>query len=89
MRGQKVIVRAYGDKPEVVLIWQLVDMIVVITDEDGYKKLMNGDADSPMPIGFKRELVYEYDGTLPSALNDLWEAGSWMWEGLTQWQPSN
>lgn len=61
-RGEKIIVRAWGDRPLVRVIWDMQDQSVLITNEIAFAALQAGH-DGPMPIGFpfSDAFIYEED----------------------------
>ncbi len=63
MRGDVVIVRVFGDKPEVRRVWDSNDKLVYITDDSKFKLLSEGNCDIK-PIGFPREDVFEFNKDL-------------------------
>jgi hypothetical protein len=84
MRGEKVIVRAFGNEPLVRRIWEVFPDIIYICSEEGYEKLMAGE--EWMPVGFHREDVYHYDPTVAAVLLENWRSNPTFWEHLTCWK---
>ena len=87
MRGEKVLVRAYGDRPLVRVIWDWDprEDVVYITDEDGLVKLLSGD-DGPLPIGFHRDDVFLFDIQGVKAVQQEYATGGQVnWSHLHQW----
>ncbi len=81
MRGQIVIVRAFGDKPLVRRVWDADDEAVYISGEAEFQRRSEGK-DAPPPVPFPRHDVYEYD---PSVNPD---ADHFRWERLERWSKS-
>lgn len=60
MRGDKVIVRAYGDEPLVRVVWDVLPGAVLITNEDQFP-LLEAKQPGIAPLGFPSECVFCYD----------------------------
>ena len=60
MRGDKVIVRAYGDEPKIVRVWDVLQNTVLVCSEENYHTLVNGK-DGLWPVGFPKEYVFRYN----------------------------
>ena len=86
MRGTIVILRAYLGQPIVRNVWDVNEMVVYITNDEYFQKLMAG-ADAPLPVGFPREDVFEYDPELAGSLEILYQSGALDWEKLRKWRP--
>ena len=82
MRGDLVIVRAFGGVPLIRRVWSEAGRGVYITDEAHFKKLMAGEDGTIQPVGFPREDVFKFDPELAAALDDLVKNGKWHWENL-------
>lgn len=80
MRGETVIVRAFGGKPLVRKVWSVGARVVYLTDSMGLEKMLAGGEAAP-PIGFPKEDVFRFD---PEAAGNLNEA---IWPKLVHWQP--
>lgn len=63
MRGDKVIVRSYGNKPLVRRVWEVTPDAIFICSEENYKTLIRGE-DGLLPVGFPREFVYRYNSNV-------------------------
>ncbi|MGH8071786.1 MAG: hypothetical protein ACRERE_42435 [Candidatus Entotheonellia bacterium] len=83
MRGEKVIVRAFGGEPLVRLIWDVYPDAIDICDEGGYQRLLTGE--SWIPIGFPRRDVFRYDPGVIERLTREWRVNPSVWESLTVW----
>lgn len=79
MKGQLVIVRAYGGKALIRRIWDVEKNLVYILDEENYQKLSRGQK-ALEPIGFPKEDVFKYHPEIAKKLNDKIE-----WTSLEQW----
>lgn len=73
MRGEFVIVRAFGGKPLVRRLWDVGKHVVYITN--------NSDG----PVGFPIEDVFKYDQELIEEMEALYRSGKWDWSKLTHW----
>lgn len=81
MRGELVIVRAFGGVPLVRRIWEEAGQGVYITTDTIFEKLLAGD-NKFQPVGFSREDVFRFDPKIAMAMNDLTESGKWDWTKL-------
>jgi hypothetical protein len=79
MRGDLVIVRAYGGVPLVRRIWEKDEKGVYITDDVQLELLLAGGY-AIQPIGFPREDVFKFDPELAVEMDDL---DNWDWNKLT------
>ena len=59
MRGEWVIVRAFGDKLLKRRIWAVDDSIVYVTNEEEFSKLTVG-VPALNPIGFPKEDIFKH-----------------------------
>lgn len=85
MRGELVIVRAYGNEPLVRRVWETTLEAVYIATEENYQRLLVRHQDAMNAAGFHREDVFVYEpDTAEKVLTD-WENKRW-WDSLTQWQ---
>jgi len=83
MRGDKVIVRAFGGEPLIRLIWNVYPDIIDICDEEGYQRLLAGE--SWIPIGFPRKDIFQYDPGVVEELMREWRGNPAIWESLSIW----
>jgi len=82
MRGDLVIVRAFGGKPLIRRVWNEVEHGVYITNDTIFKKLMAGENGTIQPVGFPREDVFRYDPELAKDMDTLYCTGRWDWTKL-------
>lgn len=68
MRGELVIVRAFGNQPLLRRLWEIDNYAAYITDDKQYQLLCNGN-NALEPIGFPIEDVYKYDPEIANNLN--------------------
>jgi hypothetical protein len=80
MKGDRVIVRAYGDVALVRRVWEADDRAVYVTDDATLAKLQAG-LDAPFAIGFPREDVFRYE---PKAASRIGRRG-WEWASLSRY----
>jgi hypothetical protein len=69
MRGDLVIVRAYGDEALVRRVWEENSNAVFITDDTNLKLLLSG-SDALQPIGFPKEDVFKYDQMVANTIKN-------------------
>jgi hypothetical protein len=60
MKGDKVIVRTFGNKAVVCRVWEADAQIVAVCSPQNYEALSRGD-EGLWPVGFPREDVYRYN----------------------------
>jgi hypothetical protein len=72
MKGEKVIVRSYGNKPLVRRVWEVTPKVVFICSEENYQALSNGK-DGLLPVGFPREYVYRYNPKIDISKQVSWD----------------
>lgn len=77
MRGEIVIVRAFGGKPLKRRVWDIGRSVVYVTNDEEFNKL---EADLPAlePIGFPKEDVFQ-DTEKESSTDSV------DWSRLVQW----
>ena len=73
MQGDKVIVRAYGDRPLVRRVWEVSSGAVFICSEENYKALVNGQ-EGLEPVGFPKEYVYKYTPKIDLGKRITWDS---------------
>ncbi len=74
MRGKKIIVRAWGDRPLVRVVWDVCGSSVLVTDERGLESLQAG-TEASMPIGFPFSDVFEYEDNEASKVLEAYASG--------------
>ncbi len=84
MRGDLVIVKAYGEKPLIRRIWNSNENVVYITNDEQFQLLIAGK-DAIEPIGFPREDVFKYDQKLATSMERLHHNKKWDWNKLKSW----
>jgi hypothetical protein len=82
MRGDLVIVRAFGGKPLIRRVWEEVEKGVYITDDILFKRLMDGEKGTIQPVGFPKEDVFKFDPELANEMDVLYQTGKWDWTKL-------
>ena len=79
MRGEIVLVRAFGGKPLKRRVWDVGAGVVYITNDEQFQNLITGRR-SIKPVGFPPEDVFkDSDDEMP-------ETGSVDWSRLVPWQ---
>lgn len=69
MRGDQVIVRAFGGQPLVRRVWSAKNGLVYIAEEKEYRKREAGQG-ALEPIGFPVADVFVYDESFPASGGD-------------------
>lgn len=82
MRGDLVIVRAFGGVPLVRRVWEEEGRGVYITDDTHFKRLMAGENGTIQPVGFPREDVFKFDPEIAAVMDELIDNGKWDWTKL-------
>ena len=81
MRGSRVIVRTYSGKAALARVWDANSKVVLITTDDGFRKLSSGKGDV-LPIGFPKVDVFRYNPRLVPT-----KRGRVDWAKLEPWEP--
>lgn len=81
MRGDFVIVRAYGEIPLIRRVWDENDKVVFITNDEQIELLLAGK-NAIQPIGFPREDVFKCDAELVKSVKQLHRCGKLNWKNL-------
>jgi hypothetical protein len=67
MRGDDVIVRAFGGLPLVRKVWSIGARVIYLTDDEQFQKLKAGKS-ALQPIGFPKEDVFKFDTAILESL---------------------
>jgi hypothetical protein len=86
VRGTQVLVRAFGNKALIRLIWDFDDDTVSIVTEANYHRLQSGAA-GLRPVAFPRADVYAYDEAAAAVAIEGEPLDAATWAGLTRWEP--
>lgn len=81
MRGDLVIVKAYGEIPLIRRVWSEGVRVIYITNDEQLKLLENGK-DALEPIGFPREDVFKYNQEMAESMENRIKNGEWDWTEL-------
>ncbi|MEE9494380.1 MAG: hypothetical protein V3W04_13510 [Gammaproteobacteria bacterium] len=68
LRGTKVIVRDFLDRPFVRVLWAIGDKCIYICSDDQFADLLDGDTSAPA-IGFPKKDVFIWDDSIESTLS--------------------
>lgn len=79
MKGEKVIVRAFGDEPLLRVVWEVLPGVVLITTAEQFEMLKQKQRDTK-PLGFPAEDVFYYDEAQWAAFTK--HPQSWNWKRL-------
>lgn len=85
MRGDKVIVRSFGDRPLIRRVWCVQDGVVYICNERNFSKVLGSNISNVNCTGFPADDVFQYDET--RVVDETKPAPPGFWEKLTKWQP--
>jgi hypothetical protein len=86
MRGEKVIVRTYGNVPVICKVWDVDKNRVLVCDEAAFLEMLKGTAPRPdcFPIPFPKDLVFKYDKrSFETAKAHIANPG--VWSTLERW----
>jgi hypothetical protein len=84
MKGETVIVRAYGNEPLVRRVWATTEHGVFICTNENFDDLDNGRK-ALNPVGFHWEDVFEYDEVKLRALERGYKEKPALWNRMTVW----
>lgn len=84
MKGEKVIVRAFGNRPLLRRVWTTTEKAVFITNEEQFQLLVAG-LPAIEPLGFPRKDVFKYNSKLAISMERLFIEGKWVWDKLIPW----
>jgi hypothetical protein len=85
MRGDKVIVRSFGDRPLVRRVWSANEHGVYISAEQEFEKLTRGE-EALSPVGFPREDVFEFDPEVAATAERANGPDQFDWGRLNLWE---
>lgn len=85
MKGEVVIVRAFGGEPLIRRVWEATNEAVFACSERCFEGLMAGLPEL-LPIGFPRYDVFEHDSALVDKLIERWQDDPALWEQLKIWE---
>jgi hypothetical protein len=85
MRGDFVIVRAFGNIPLIRRLWDEDNHYIYITNDEQFQLLTN-NYEALEPIGFPTEDVFKYDQELAESMEDMVREGKWNWDALVPWR---
>jgi hypothetical protein len=69
MKGDKVIVRTFGNKPVVCKVWEVTPQVVAVCSEENFEILSQGK-EGLWPVGILKCDVFKYT---PNTKNISWE----------------
>ncbi len=81
MRGDTVIVRAYGGKALLRRVWDVGERVVYVTNDEEFDKLAAGKP-AIEPIGFPKEDVFRVSEGQSRGRNPEWSS-------LENWSPTD
>ena len=84
MKGEFVVVRAYGEEPKVLRIWEVRGDTALVSAPDQFAKLESG-AEALLPVGFPMQDVFQYDPKLEGEI----ASGKIEWQHLTPYTQKN
>lgn len=80
MRGETVLIRAFGGRPFVARVWTIGRGVVFATNDETFEKLQAGD-ESIWPIGFPLSDVFIFEEALAENSTSI------DWRRARKWQP--
>jgi hypothetical protein len=88
MRGDVVLVRAYGGEALRRLVWEIIGDMVMVVNPDYYDRALQGD--DIRPIGFPVEDVFEFSLDLYEQLRSVGKgAPKNLWSKASKYAQSN
>lgn len=85
MKGETVIVRAYGNEPQALKVWDADTEHVCVCDDAVYRELQSGTSERN-PIGFFREDVFTYNENLFREVLREYKTKPSVWNRLKVWR---
>lgn len=79
MRGDIVIVRAYGGIPLIRRVWEEGEASIQITNDENMDLLLAGKT-AVEPIGFPKEDVFQFNPEVAKKINSF--PAGWDWDEL-------
>lgn len=73
MRGEKVIVRVFGNKPVTGRVWEVFNGGAYVCSEDHFQQLLEGNGVLPQ-IGFPLEDIFEYQDQVAAELESAYNS---------------
>jgi hypothetical protein len=83
MKGDLVIARAFGGKPNIVRVWEVTQKVILICSEENYQILVNGKK-GLFPVGVPREDVFRYNPSQEKMLRN-WQRDPDLWKHLVNY----
>ena len=84
MRGEQVVVRAYGDEALVRRVWDASQHAVFIVSEENFK-LLSAGRPGLWPVGFPRRDVFPYDEAVDALLATSGPDHPLPWDQFMPW----
>ncbi len=78
MKGDKVIVQAFGGEPLIRRVWEVSPEAVFICSEENYHTLARGE-EGLWPVGFLKEFVFCYNSEIDL---ENWRSAPALWGQL-------
>ncbi len=88
MRGDLVIVRAFGNRPLLRRVWDATSTRVYVLDEDSFQR-RQANKDALAPMGWPRDVVFYHDEKLLTDLVRGYKANPTLWKQLKIYRESN
>ena len=83
MKGDTVVVRAFGGEPKIVRVWEIKEGFILICSEENYETLRNGSK-GLMPVGIPKNDVFRYNPSQEKLLKN-WQRDPDLWKHLVSY----
>jgi hypothetical protein len=84
MRGEQVVVRAFGDEALVRRVWDVSERAVFIVSDQNFRALSAGRP-GLWPVGFFRRDVFRFDETVTALVASSSAENPLDWDQLEPW----
>lgn len=85
MRGETVIVRAYGGIPLIRRIWDIGEDVIYIVADSQFGLLVKNDPKAISPIGFPKEDVFKFDRKIANSICNI-SRNEFDWNKLSRFE---
>lgn len=86
MRGEFVLVRAFGKRPLIRRIWEVGEAAIYVVSDAQFQLMVENSPEAVGPVGFPKEDVFKYDKKCAKFTNDLHPFDAIEWDKLEPWE---
>lgn len=88
MRGDRVIVKAFGNRPLLRRVWDVSSTKVYVLDEESFQRRQVHE-DTSLPMAWRRDVVFCHDEKLFAGLARDYKTNPTLWKQLVVYQGDN